>query len=183
MTISIPLLLLLLPGSIPSAPANPEDGAAWVELARKQAAANDAGAAVAAWRRAAELGGVSKLRRWRPAREIAEGRSLLSTGLSRPGIETLAARLDEWTGATFVGEPTGSRPNHFGNEAQFVLPHSGVRGTISSGWNQPVTARDARIWIAPAIRVRSESSDYFSGRDAVLDRIVSEIGAEATHPQ
>ena len=32
--------------------------------------------------------------------------------------ETLASRIDQWTGATFVGEPTGSRPNHFGNEAQ-----------------------------------------------------------------
>jgi Peptidase family S41 len=91
--------------------------------------------------------------------------------------ETLAARIDQWTAATFVGEPTGSRPNHFGNEAQFVLPHSGVRGTISSGWNQPVSGRDDRIWIAPAVRVRSESADYFAARDPVLDRILSEIGA------
>lgn len=95
--------------------------------------------------------------------------------------QTLAARLDQWTGATFVGEPTGSRPNHYGNEAPFVLPHSGVRGTISSGWNQPVTSRDVRLWIAPSIRVGEDSSDYFAGRDRVIDRIREEI-AEAPAP-
>lgn len=96
--------------------------------------------------------------------------------------ETLAARLDQWTGATFVGEPTGSRPNHYGNEAPFVLPHSSVRGTISSGWNQPVTSRDVRLWIAPSIRVREDSSDHFAGRDRVIDRIRREISEAPTLP-
>lgn len=30
--------------------------------------------------------------------------------------QTFAARIDQWTNTTFVGEPTGSRPNHYGNE-------------------------------------------------------------------
>jgi hypothetical protein len=91
---------------------------------------------------------------------------------------TLASRIDQWTGAIFVGEPTGSRPNHFGNEVQFVLPHSGLRGTISSGWNQPISGRDDRIWIAPEIPVKTEALDYFAGRDPVLERILSEIGRQ-----
>lgn len=111
------------------------------------------------------------------AYDAAGGRIWVAIGrVTFSAAETLAARLDQWTGATFVGEPTGSRPNHFGNEAQFVLPHSGVRGTISSGWNQPVSGRDERIWIAPAIRVGSSAADYFAGRDPVLARILSEIG-------
>jgi hypothetical protein len=111
--------------------------------------------------------------------DAAGGRVWIAIGrVTFSAAETFAARLDQWTGATFVGEPTGSRPNHYGNEAPFVLPHSGVRGTISAGWNQPVSGRDERIWIAPEIRVRSEASDFFAGRDAVLDRILLEIGRQ-----
>jgi hypothetical protein len=86
--------------------------------------------------------------------------------------QTLAARLDAWTRASFAGEPTGSRVNRHGNEAPFVLPHSGVRGTISSGWNQPVTARDYRVWIAPDTPLALTSKDYFAGKDPVLEAVI-----------
>jgi hypothetical protein len=83
---------------------------------------------------------------------------------------TLAARLDAWTAATFVGEPTGSGPNHYGNETPFVLPNTGLRGNVSSGWNQPVRSADARVWIAPEVPVASTAADYFAGRDPALAR-------------
>ena len=82
---------------------------------------------------------------------------------------TFAARIDQWTAAIFVGEPTGARPNHFGNERPFHLPYSGVSGTIASGLNQPVTARDDREAIVPDVPVELASADYFAGRDPVLD--------------
>ena len=77
----------------------------------------------------------------------------------------------------FVGEPTGSKPNHYGNERKFVLPNSGLRGTISSGFNQPVTSRDERRTIAPDISVPTRASDYFAGRDPALDAAVKALTA------
>ena len=34
-----------------------------------------------------------------------------------------------------------------------MLPNTGLRGNISSGWNQPVRSADARVWIAPDVPV------------------------------
>lgn len=98
---------------------------------------------------------------------ILVGRSTFSAA------HTFATRVDAWTSAIFVGEPTGSKPNHYGNEAPFTLPHSGIRGTLSSGWNQPVTSRDYRVWIPPDIPVQQTSRHYFDGQDPVLDRGVA----------
>ncbi len=83
--------------------------------------------------------------------------------------QTFAARIDQWTSTTFAGEPTGSRPNHIGNERPFKLPHSGLRGTIASGLNQPISAHDDREAIAPDLAVPGLAADYFAGRDPVLE--------------
>jgi hypothetical protein len=83
--------------------------------------------------------------------------------------QTFATRLDQWTNTRFAGEPTGSRPNHYGNERPFKLPESKLRGTISSGFNQPVTINDDRDAIRPDIAIPALASDYFAGRDPVLD--------------
>jgi hypothetical protein len=82
--------------------------------------------------------------------------------------ETFASRLDQWSGTIFVGEATGSKPNHYGNERTFKLPHSALRGSIASGLNQPVTARDERTTIEPDVKVPLRSSDYFAGHDPAL---------------
>ena len=186
--------------SQPAAPpaANLEDGAAWVEVARKHAAAGAHDAAIAAWRRAIELGGSSKgdaeveiaaleAAADRPDHAIAALDRALAAGYRfRPRLAkdprfASLVRRPRWaeiTGTATAAAGTAAAwraPNHFGNEAQFVLPHSGVRGTISSGWNQPVSGRDERVWIAPSVRVESSSTDYFAGRDPVLARILSEI--------
>lgn len=63
-------------------------------------------------------------------------------------------------------------PNHYGSEQPFRLPYSGVRGTISSGLNQPVTARDTRSTIEPDIALPSSAADHFARRDPVLERAI-----------
>ena len=85
---------------------------------------------------------------------------------------TLATRLEEWTDASFVGEATGSRPNHYGNERPFKLPHSQIRGTIASGMNQPITANDDRAAITPDVAVTWRGEDYFTSKDPALDAAV-----------
>jgi len=86
--------------------------------------------------------------------------------------QTLLNLLEGLTSALFVGEPSGTRPNRLGNEAPFRLPFSGVRGSISSGYNQGWSSRDERIWIAPQVPVPLSSRDYFAGRDPVLDTVL-----------
>jgi hypothetical protein len=100
---------------------------------------------------------------------VAGGRiAVLIDRMTFSAAQTLATRIDEWTDATFVGEPTGSRPNHAGNERPFRLPNSGLRGTIASGLNQPITANDTRTTIEPEIPVHVTAADYFSGQDPAL---------------
>lgn len=103
--------------------------------------------------------------------------AVLTSRMTFSAAQTFAARIDQWTGAVFVGEPTGSKPNHYGNERRFELPNSGVKGTLASGLNQPVTARDERTTIAPDIAVPARASDYFAGRDPALDAAVRALTA------
>jgi hypothetical protein len=103
--------------------------------------------------------------------------AVLTSRMTFSAAQTFAARIDQWTGAVFVGQPTGSKPNHYGNERKFQLPNSGLRGTISSGLNQPVTARDERVTITPDIAVATRASEYFAGADPTLDAAVNALAA------
>jgi tetratricopeptide (TPR) repeat protein len=86
--------------------------------------------------------------------------------------QTFVSTLDTLTDAVFAGEPTGSRPNHLGDETPFVLPYSGIRGSISAGYNA-TSAKDFREWIAPDVPVALLSDDYFAHRDPVLEAVLT----------
>jgi hypothetical protein len=87
--------------------------------------------------------------------------------------QTLVNRLEEYVSPVFVGEPTGSKPNRFGNEHPFELPHSGVVGGISSGYNQGATSRDTRSTTPPHVAVALTLADWRAGRDPALAAAVS----------
>lgn len=80
--------------------------------------------------------------------------------------------------AYFVGEPTGSKPRHFGDEAEFVLPYSSAMGQLAPGEHVDSLYRDDRVWIAPAIPASLASEDYFAGRDPALDAAIQAVSAE-----
>jgi hypothetical protein len=101
--------------------------------------------------------------------------AVLISRMTFSAAETFAARLDQWTGAVFVGEATGSKPNHYGNEQPFRLPNSGLRGSISSGFNQPVSGRDERTSIEPEVAVPMRAADYFAGSDPALDAAIRRL--------
>jgi len=84
----------------------------------------------------------------------------------------LAVDLERHTRALFVGEPTGARPNHFGENADITLPHSGLRCTASALWWQYSSPRDDRPWIAPDVPAALWAADYAANRDPVLDAIM-----------
>jgi hypothetical protein len=81
----------------------------------------------------------------------------------------LAVDLERETRVLFVGEPTGSSPNHYGENGEVVLPHSGLRASVSTLWWQPSLPYDDRPWIAPDIRTRLDSVDYVANRDPAVD--------------
>lgn len=80
-------------------------------------------------------------------------------------------RVERWTDAIFVGEPSSSGPNFTGEETPLVLPYSRVRGSISNRHWQDSDPDDRRPWIAPDMPIGLTSTHYFAGRDPALQAI------------
>lgn len=85
----------------------------------------------------------------------------------------LAVDLERETRVIFVGEPTAAGPNVFGENAELLLPHSRLRGSISSLWWQYADPRDARPWIAPEVPAPLSAADYAANRDPALEAILA----------
>lgn len=80
-------------------------------------------------------------------------------------------RIERWTNAVFVGEPSSSSPNFVGEETNLLLPYSRLRGSISTRYWQDSDPGDDRRWIVPTIPVEPTAMDYFSGRDVTLEAV------------
>lgn len=74
--------------------------------------------------------------------------------------------------ATLVGEPTGGKPNHFGEIDSFTLPHSGITVFHPTKYFRPLAAGDPST-LEPDIVVEIESEDYFSITDPVMDAVTA----------
>ena len=76
-------------------------------------------------------------------------------------------------------EPTGARPNMYGDNVQIVLPNSGLVVNASSlhwVYSEP---RDARPWIVPDIAAELSSADYRARRDPALEAILRHVPSAA----
>ncbi|MEP7381527.1 MAG: hypothetical protein ABI910_07565 [Gemmatimonadota bacterium] len=103
----------------------------------------------------------------------APGHLYIITGrLTFSAAVNFVTRAEAYTDARFVGEPTGAPPNHFGETARLILPHSGLTVLYSTLWWQDADPRDTRPWIAPTIIVPPTFADYRVGRDTALDAIL-----------
>jgi hypothetical protein len=96
--------------------------------------------------------------------------------------QNFATELGRMAGATFVGEPTGSRPVAFGDPVSGPLPYSGANGGPSTVVWQLTSPRDTRLWIAPDLPVALTAADYFAGRDPVLDAVRADLSATRAPP-
>jgi tetratricopeptide (TPR) repeat protein len=91
----------------------------------------------------------------------------------------MSSMLEQMVGVIFVGEPTGSRPNFYGEDTTVVLPYSQINGSISSRWFQGgETSDDIRPWIAPDIPAELTVDDVLTGNDPALEAIYRYV---ATH--
>ena len=85
----------------------------------------------------------------------------------------LTTKLEFNTKAIFAGEPTGATPNHFGDNRPVVLPNSKLEIRLSSLYWQNSFPDDTRDATYPEIAVEISANDYFSGKDPVLEKILS----------
>lgn len=83
--------------------------------------------------------------------------------------------LERHTKTVFVGEPTGSSPNQYGDTGAVILPNSGIDVEVSALFHQEAGARDNRLWFAPQIAVELSSEDYKTNNDPVLKLILGNI--------
>lgn len=82
---------------------------------------------------------------------------------------TLVTQLERMTHATFVGEPTGGRPNYYADARPARLPNAGLVVGVSSLYWQDSDPDDDRPWISPHLPVGLSSQDYRAGSDPVLE--------------
>lgn len=93
-----------------------------------------------------------------------------------------AIDLEKHTSAIFVGEPTGGRPNHFGDSRKIQLPNSGLTVRVSTLYWQYSGPKDDRPWLPPQIPARFVSDDERLGRDPAVERILELVSASPGGP-
>ena len=82
-----------------------------------------------------------------------------------------ALRLKQDTKAILVGEPTGQRPNAYGEVKTMNLPHSKLLVQYSTKYFKTMDGDPSTL--DPDISVERSSWEYASGRDPVLDRALN----------
>ncbi|MBI3817998.1 MAG: hypothetical protein HY286_04845 [Planctomycetes bacterium] len=75
------------------------------------------------------------------------------------------------TAAVLVGEPTGQKPNAYGEQKSFILTNSKLG--ISYSTKAFVTSEVDEPSMRPDVAINVSSAQFFAGADPVLDAIVS----------
>ncbi len=86
-----------------------------------------------------------------------------------------ALDLKKETPAVFAGEPTGGKPNHYGEVQMFLLPKSGLAVTYSVKYFQVVEGDPESL--LPDILVEPTLADYLEKSDPVLERTLQQRSA------
>jgi len=88
--------------------------------------------------------------------------------------------LEKHTHVIFVGEPTGSSPNHYGDSRKLQLPNTGITVRVSTLYWQYSNPHDERPWIEPTMPAPVSSQDFLSGRDPALEAILAAVAPTGT---
>jgi len=83
--------------------------------------------------------------------------------------QMLVNALQQYSSVLFVGEMTGSAPDHYGDAAKVVLVNSGLTLRVSTRHWSSWLAGEFRDGTGPHVAAAASGSDYFAGRDPVLD--------------
>lgn len=85
----------------------------------------------------------------------------------------LALDLEKHTPAIFVGEPTGGRPNHYGDSRKLRLPHTGLTVRVSTLYWQYSDPRDARSAIEPHLVAAPSGAQWLRGEDPAMAAVLT----------
>jgi hypothetical protein len=106
------------------------------------------------------------------------GRTFVITGRRTfSAAQFLVNFFDKYTRALFVGEPTGARPDHYGDSKKTRLENSGLTLRVSSLHWSSFKANDERSATDPDIHGPWNAEAYFSGRDPSLELIAGFQGS------
>ncbi|HEX8172694.1 MAG TPA: hypothetical protein VF824_19310 [Thermoanaerobaculia bacterium] len=86
-----------------------------------------------------------------------------------------ALDLDRQTNATLVGEPTGGKPNAYGEILNFALPNSRLTIFYSTKYFALMPGSDPPS-VDPEVRLSVFASPYFGGFDPTLDSVLPKSG-------
>lgn len=89
------------------------------------------------------------------------GRRTFSSGYDN------AQTIKDQLGGVLIGEPTGQKPNAFGESQIFTLPHSGLKVQYSTKFWENVSTSDPDA-LYPDIEVETDINSYLEGKDLVL---------------
>ena len=92
-------------------------------------------------------------------------------------------RIEEYSYAMFVGEPSGAKPSHHGDARRIVLNNSGITLRVSTLYWQSWLANDFRDAIQPHLDAPISSGDFFSGNDPGWQAAVSYTAPESLADQ
>jgi tetratricopeptide (TPR) repeat protein len=83
--------------------------------------------------------------------------------------------LEKYTSAIFVGEPSGSKGNIYGDSRKIMLPNSGLTVRVSVYYWQDWPPWETRLWTAPHLTAELSSEDYRAGRDPAMRAILDYV--------
>lgn len=86
--------------------------------------------------------------------------------------QNLVNALEKYTNAIFVGEPTASQVNMYGDAVGLMLPNSKLSFRVATQWHQDMNERDIRQWTAPQITAELTFTDYSNGIDTPMRAIL-----------
>jgi hypothetical protein len=118
----------------------------------------------------------------RPQLDRPDRLFVITGGNTFSAAMNLVEDLEQWTNATFVGEPTGNALTFFGDHTQIVLPVSGITVNVSTLPWYPSNPRDKRNFIAPRLYVPMTSAEYRAGIDPAMRAIIAR-GSQPTLAQ
>lgn len=84
-----------------------------------------------------------------------------------------ALMLKNETKAIFVGEPTGGKPNHYGEVREFKLPNTKMRVSFSTKYFE-MSKKDTPSFIPDKI-IEPSINDFINNKDLVLDSILNNM--------
>jgi Peptidase family S41 len=81
-----------------------------------------------------------------------------------------ALQLRKATKAILIGEPTGGRPNSYGEMKELKLPRSGLTVWYSTKYFRQIAGEDPPS-LMPDEQVEPTAAEFFAGKDPVMERV------------